>query len=415
MELTPQNVATLRKDFPILQQEINGEPLIYFDNAATSQMPLAVLESLETYYLTSHANVYRSPHMLSYRATEQYEAVRELVREFIHASYKEEIIFTRGTTTSLNMVAHGFASKVLQPGDQIGITMAEHHSNLVPWQVIAERTGAELVYLPIQPSGELDLEAVEQQLSPKMKMVAISHVSNALGIIQPIQELAERIHQYGGYIVVDGAQSVPHMPVNVKELGVDFYAWSGHKMVAPTGIGVLYGRKELLNMMEPLEYGGEMIHMVGLTQTDYKSSPYKFEAGTPNIAGVIGLGAAIKYLQEIGLTNIERYERELAYDIRQKLKKIDGVTVYGSEVATSSTGVISFNIDRVHPHDVATAMDQLGIAIRAGHHCCQPLMRHHLNVPATARASLYFYNTIQEVDRFIRAVELTKEYFSDGF
>ena len=406
------NSIKIRQDFPILTTKVNDEPLIYLDNAATTQKPQQVIDVIEHYYETMNANVYRSPHTLSYMATEAYEGVRQRAADYLGAQSAEEIVFTKGTTHSLNLVAQGYAQSILQPGDQIGLTITEHHANLVPWQQVAKRTGAELVFLPVEPvTGQIELEQAVERITDKMRLLTVSHVSNVLGVTQPIQQLAERIHQVGGVIVVDGAQAAAYHPLDVTELDVDFYALSGHKMCGPTGIGILYGKKSLLHQTQPIEFGGEMINQVGLYEANWKPAPYCFEAGTPNIAGVIGLGAAMDYLDSVGRPQIYQHVQALTDWTIQALREIEGVTIYGSQEPEEHAGVISFNIDQIHPHDVATAMDQLGIAIRAGHHCCQPLMR-HLEVPATARASFFAYNTQSDAEQFVRAVQLTKEYFN---
>lgn len=406
------NSLKIRQDFPILATKVNDEPLIYLDNAATTQKPQQVIDVIEHYYETMNANVYRSPHTLSYMATEAYEGVRQRAADYLGAQSVEEIVFTKGTTHSLNLVAQGYAQSILQPGDQIGLTITEHHANLVPWQQVAKRTGAELVFLPVDPvTGQIELEQANGLITDKMRILTVSHVSNVLGVTQPIQQLAERIHQVGGVIVVDGAQAAAYHPLDVTELDVDFYALSGHKMCGPTGIGILYGKKSLLHQTQPIEFGGEMINQVGLYEANWKPAPYCFEAGTPNIAGVIGLGAAMDYLDSVGRPQIYQHVQALTDWTIQALREIEGVTIYGSQEPEEHAGVISFNIDQIHPHDVATAMDQLGIAIRAGHHCCQPLMR-HLEVPATARASFFAYNTQSDAEQFVKAVQLTKEYFN---
>ena len=406
------NSIKIRQDFPILTTKVNDESLIYLDNAATTQKPQQVIDVIEHYYETMNANVYRSPHTLSYMATEAYEGVRQRAADYLGAQSAEEIVFTKGTTHSLNLVAQGYAQSILQPGDQIGLTITEHHANLVPWQQVAKRTGAELVFLPVDPvTGQIELEQAMERITDKMRILTVSHVSNVLGVTQPIQQLAERIHQVGGAIVVDGAQAAAYHPLDVTELDVDFYALSGHKMCGPTGIGILYGTKSLLHQTQPIEFGGEMINHVGLYEANWKPAPYCFEAGTPNIAGVIGLGAAMDYLDSMGRPQIYQHVQALTDWTIQALREIEGVTIYGSQEPEEHAGVISFNIDQIHPHDVATAMDQLGIAIRAGHHCCQPLMR-HLEVPATARASFFAYNTQSDAEQFVRAVQLTKEYFN---
>ncbi|GAA0384646.1 cysteine desulfurase [Paenibacillus motobuensis] len=402
------NAELIREQFPILHQEINGHPLVYLDSAATSQKPRAVLDALKHYYEWENSNVHRGVHTLGSRATDAYEGAREKVARFIGAARTQEIIFTRGTTTSLNMVASAYGPAVLQEGDEIVITPMEHHSNLIPWQQLAIRTGAALKYIPLQPDGNIALEDAEKTITDRTKIVSIAHVSNVLGVVNPVKELAEIAHRHGAVMVVDGAQSTPHMKVNVQELDCDFYAFSGHKMCAPTGIGVLYGKKHLLESMEPIEFGGEMIDDVGLYESTWKELPWKFEGGTPIIAGAIGLGAAIDFLQEIGMDAIHQHETKLAKYATAKLSEIEGLTLYGPR--EREVGLLTFNLQDIHPHDVATVLDASGVAIRAGHHCCQPLMR-WLEASATARASLYLYNTEQDIDRLAEALVQTKEYF----
>ncbi|MDG4496390.1 cysteine desulfurase [Streptococcus suis] len=400
---------SIRKDFSILDQVVNDEPLVYLDNAATTQKPQQVLDVLEDYYQTDNANVHRGVHTLSERATARYEADRQKVADFIQAKSSKEILFTRGTTTSLNWVAQ-FAKEILQPDQEVIISVQEHHSNIIPWQQACQQIGAKLRYVPLK-DGELDVDSLKSILSEKTKFVSLAHVSNVLGGVVPIGEIAELVHQVGAYLVVDGAQSVPHMAVNVQELDVDFFAFSGHKMLGPTGIGVLYGKEELLNLMSPVEFGGEMIDFVYEQSATWKELPWKFEAGTPNIAGAIGLGAAVDYLTEIGMDAIQAHEAELVDYVFPKLQAIPGLTIYGSQDLSKRTGVIAFNLDDLHPHDVATALDYEGVAVRAGHHCAQPLLR-YLQVPATVRASFYIYNTKADCDKLVEAIIKTKEFFN---
>ncbi|GIP15523.1 cysteine desulfurase SufS [Paenibacillus montaniterrae] len=405
------NIHAIREQFPILHQEINGHPLVYLDSAASSQKPRSVIDAVRNYYELDHANVHRGVHSLGSRATDAYEGAREKVARFIHAPSAEQIVFTRGTTTALNLVASSYARAVCQEGDEIVITPMEHHSNLIPWQQVAKATGATLKFIPLQPDGTITLEDAEATITDRTKIVSVTYVSNVLGCVNPIKQLAELAHRKGAVIVVDGAQSTPHMKVDVQDLDVDFYAFSGHKMCGPTGIGALYGRRSLLENMEPIEYGGEMIDFVELYESTWKDIPYRFEGGTPIIAGAVGLGAAIDFLEQIGMDAIDQHEKHLtkyAYDV---LSNIDGLTIYGPE--QNRVGLVTFNIDDVHPHDVATVLDTKGIAIRAGHHCCQPLMR-WLNVSATARASFYIYNTTDEIDRLADALIQTKEFFGYG-
>lgn len=404
----------IRSYFPILNQEVNGHPLVYLDSAATSQKPVQVIETIENYYREYNSNVHRGVHTLGTRATDAYEGAREKVRKFISASSIEEIIFTRGTTTALNTVAQSYAMENVKEGDEIVITPMEHHSNIIPWQQVAKKTGATLKYLPLQADGTIALADVENTITPATKVVSIAYVSNVLGVINPIKEIAAIAHKNGAVLVVDAAQGAPHVKIDVQDLDCDFLGFSGHKMCGPTGIGVLYGKKHLLENMEPIEFGGEMIDFVGLYESTWKELPWKFEAGTPIIAGAIGLGAAIDFLEEIGLENITEHEHKLAAYAMEKMSSINGITIYGPQNANNRAGVITFNIEDVHPHDVATVLDAEGIAVRAGHHCAQPLMK-WLNVSATARASFYLYNSEEDVDKLIEGIGKTKEYFSDVF
>ncbi|HFI0130037.1 TPA: cysteine desulfurase [Streptococcus suis] len=403
------DLERIRKDFSILDQVVNDEPLVYLDNAATTQKPQQVLDVLADYYQRDNANVHRGVHTLSERATARYEAARQKVADFIQAKSSKEILFTRGTTTGLNWVAQ-FAKEILLPDQEVIISVQEHHSNIIPWQQACQQTGAKLRYVTLK-DGELDMDHLRSLLSSKTQFVSLAHVSNVLGSVAPIGEIAELVHQVGAYLVVDGAQSVPHMAVNVQELDVDFYAFSGHKMLGPTGIGVLYGKEELLNLMSPVEFGGEMIDFVYEQSATWKELPWKFEAGTPNIAGAIGLGAAIDYLTEIGMDAIQAHEAELVDYVFPKLQAIPGLTIYGSQDLSKRTGVIAFNLDDLHPHDVATALDYEGVAVRAGHHCAQPLLR-YLQVPATVRASFYIYNIKADCDKLVEAIIKTKEFFN---
>ncbi|MEH7001208.1 cysteine desulfurase [Priestia megaterium] len=405
------NISDIRKQFPILDQEVNGSPLVYLDSAATSQKPLAVIEAIEKYYKEYNSNVHRGVHTLGTRATDGYEGAREKVRKFINAKSTEEIIFTRGTTTALNTVAASYGRANLKPGDEIVITYMEHHSNIIPWQQVAKETGATLKYISLTEDHALSLEEVKSTITSNTKIVSIMQVSNVLGTINPVKEIAEIAHANGALMVVDGAQSTPHMKVDVQDLDCDFFAFSGHKMGGPTGIGALYGKKELLEKMEPIEFGGEMIDFVNLYESTWKELPWKFEGGTPIIAGAIGLGAAIDFLEEVGLDNIQAHEHKLAQYALDRLSQVDGITIYGPK---ERAGVVTFNIEDVHPHDVATVVDADGIAIRAGHHCAQPLMK-YLNVSSTARASFYLYNTEEEVDKLVSSLIKTKEYFTNGF
>lgn len=404
------NAQDLRQDFPILQETVNGHPLVYLDSAATSQKPYPVLEVLRQYYEHDNSNVHRGVHTLGSRATEAYELAREKVARFINAKTAEQVIFTRGTTESLNMVAYGFARQQLKAGDEIVLTPAEHHSNLIPWQQVARVTGAELKYIPLQQDGTIRLEDVKTTLSSRTKLVAIAHVSNVLGTIHPIAEIAKLAHSVGAVIVVDGAQSVPHMPVDVQELDCDFLAFSGHKMCGPTGIGVLYGKRKWLDLMEPTYFGGEMIDVVELYDATWKETPWKFEGGTPIIAGAIGLGAAVDYLSQIGMEEIREHDRKLTSYALERLRQVDHISIYGPVGDRDRGGLVTFNIEGVHPHDVSTVLDAEGIAIRAGHHCAQPLMR-WLDVGSTARASFYFYNTESDIDALVHGIQSAKEFF----
>ncbi|EMY4799276.1 cysteine desulfurase SufS [Bacillus pacificus] len=403
------NIHEIRKQFPILDQKVNGKQLVYFDSAATSQKPIQVIETLERYYKEYNSNVHRGVHTLGTKATDAYEGAREKVRKFINAKSMEEIIFTRGTTTALNTVAASYGLENVKEGDEIVISYMEHHSNIIPWQQVAKKTGATLKYLPLQPDGTISIEDARQTITPNTKIVSIMYVSNVLGTINPVKEIGAIAHENGAIMVVDGAQSTPHMKVDVQDLNCDFYALSAHKMCGPTGIGVLYGKKELLNNMEPIEFGGEMIDFVDLQESTWKELPWKFEAGTPIIGNAIGLGAAIDFLEEIGLDNIEKHEHELAQYALERLSEVDGVTIYGPK---HRAGLVTFNIEDVHPHDVATVLDVEGIAVRAGHHCAQPLMK-WLKAYSTARASFYLYNTKEEIDTFVESLIKTKEYFTN--
>lgn len=408
------NAKEVRKLFPILDQEVNGHPLVYLDSAATSQKPLTVIEAMESYYRENNSNVHRGVHTLGTRATDQYEGAREKVRKFIHASSIEEIIFTRGTTTSINTVAASYGRANVREGDEIVISYMEHHSNIIPWQQLAKQTGAVLKYVPLQKDGTIDLEDVQKIVTDRTKIVSIMQVSNVLGSMNPVKEIAAIAHEHGAVMVVDGAQSAPHMGIDVQDLDCDFLAFSGHKMCGPTGIGVLYGKKEHLERMEPIEFGGEMIDFVGLYDSTWKELPWKFEGGTPIIAGAIGLGAAIDFLESIGMDEILEHEHRLAAYALERLSNIEGLNIYGPMQPEKRAGLVTFNLEDVHPHDVATVLDSEGIAIRAGHHCAQPLMK-WLGASATARASFYLYNTEEDIDRLAEGLVKTKEYFSYGF
>ncbi|MGE6754292.1 cysteine desulfurase [Rossellomorea sp. NPDC071047] len=408
------DVKEIRKQFPILDQEVNGHPLVYLDSAATSQKPVSVIEAMNDYYRGYNSNVHRGVHTLGTRATDGYEGAREKVRNFINASSAQEVIFTRGTTTAINTVAASYGRANLSEGDEIVITHMEHHSNIIPWQQLAKETGAALKYVPLQEDGTIAIEDVRATVSSQTKIVSIMMVSNVLGTMNPIKEITRIAHENGAVMVVDGAQAAPHMKVDVQDLDCDFFAFSGHKMVGPTGIGVLYGKKKHLNKMEPVEFGGEMIDFVGLQESTWKELPWKFEGGTPIIAGAIGLGAAIDFLEEVGLHNIEEHEHKLAAYALEKMNEVEGMKIFGPSDPGKRAGLVTFNIDDVHPHDVATVLDAEGIAVRAGHHCAQPLMK-WLNVSATARASFYLYNTEEDIDKLVAGLLKTKEFFSDVF
>ena len=406
------DVEKIRKDFPILDQIVNDEPLVYLDNAATTQKPKVVLEAVNRYYQEDNANVHRGVHTLAERATASYEGARETVRRFINASSTKEVLFTRGTTTGLNWIGR-FAEEILEEGDEVLISIMEHHSNILPWQEACRKTGAKLVYVYLKDGG-LDLEDFRKKLTNRTKFVSIAHASNVLGVINPVQEIAQLAHEKGAIVVVDGAQSVPHMKIDVQKLDADFFVFSGHKMAGPTGIGVLYGKEQYLNQMSPVEFGGEMIDFVYEQSATWKELPWKFEAGTPNIAGAIGLAAAIDYLEAIGMDVIERHEQDLVAYVFPKLQAIEGLKIYGSQDLAKRSGVISFNLGDLHPHDLATALDYEGVAVRAGHHCAQPLIQ-YLEVPATARASFYLYNTKEDCDKLVEALIKTKEFFNGTF
>ena len=404
----------IKSYFPILNQEVNGHPLVYLDSAATSQKPIQVIEAISNYYNLDNSNVHRGVHTLGNRATDSYEGAREKVRKFINAASTQEIIFTRGTTTSLNTVAGGYGRQNIVEGDEIVISHMEHHSNIIPWQQLAKEKGAILKYIDLEADGTISIETVRKTITPKTKIVSVMYVSNVLGSINPVKEIAKIAHENGAIMVVDAAQAAPHMVVDVQDLDCDFLALSGHKMCAPTGIGVLYGKKALLENMEPIEFGGEMIDFVGLQDSTWKELPWKFEGGTPIIAGAIGLGAAIDFLNEIGLDNIAAHEHKLAGYAMDQLEKIDGLTIFGPRDPMKRCGLVTFNLDDVHPHDVATVLDMSGIAVRAGHHCAQPLMK-WLQVTATARASFYMYNDEADIDALVAGLRSAKEYFNDVF
>lgn len=404
----------IKSYFPILNQEVNGHRLVYLDSAATSQKPVQVIEAIKAYYEFDNSNVHRGVHTLGNRATDKYEGAREKVRKFINAQSTQEIIFTRGTTTALNTVATSYGRANVVEGDEIVITHMEHHSNIIPWQQLAKEKNATLKYIELEADGTLSLEKVRATVTPKTKIVSVSMASNVLGTINPIKEIAQIAHANGAVMVADGAQAAPHMKIDVQDLDVDFLGFSGHKMCGPTGIGVLYGKKEHLEKMEPIEFGGEMIDFVGLYESTWKELPWKFEGGTPIIAGAIGLGAAIDFLTDIGLDNILEHEHKLAGYAMDQLETIDGLKIFGPRDPMKRCGLVTFNLDDVHPHDVATVLDMNGIAVRAGHHCAQPLMK-CLQQVATARASFYLYNTEEDIDRLVAGLRSAKEYFGDVF
>jgi cysteine desulfurase/selenocysteine lyase len=403
------NWAGLRKDFPILDQQVHGKPLIYFDNAATSQKPRAVIEALVHYYEHDNANVHRGIHELSNRATTGFENARTRAAQFINARSADEIIFTRGTTEGINLVAASWGTKNLKPGDVILLTELEHHSNLVPWQLVAQRTGAKIAFLPVTgDEGVLDLSRLDALLTPPVKLFAMVHISNSMGTVNPVAELCARARKLGIVTLVDGAQSAGHLPVDVQAMGCDFFAFSGHKICGPTGIGVLYGRQEVLEAMPPYQGGGEMILTAGYDKTEFKHAPHRFEAGTPDISGPIGLHAAMDYLDAIGRDRIWTHDQELANYAAEKLAALKNIRIFGPQ--SGRAGLVSFLLKDVHAHDVVTLADQAGVALRGGHHCTQPLM-HKLGVESTARASFYFYNTGEEVDQFVEVVKEIQKFF----
>lgn len=406
------NTEKIKQDFPIFNQKINDETLVYLDNAATSQIPKFVEEKVRDFNEKERANVHRGVHALGLRATNQYESNRQKVANFIGANNAKEVIFTSGCTDSLNLVAASFGEQNIQAGDEMLVSIMEHHSNLLPWQQLAKRKQAKLNFIEINSDGLLDIENLKSRISSKTKIVALTHVSNVLGTINPIKELTDLAHEKRAIVVVDGAQAVGHFPIDVAELNVDFYAFSGHKMFAPTGIGVLYGKKDLLDKMPPYRLGGEMIANVTREGATWAEVPYKFEAGTPNIAGVIGLGAAIDYLQSLDFDLIQKHEQELTSYALAKLKNVSGLTIYGPQKSNGRIGVISFNLKNIHPHDLATALDLNGIEVRAGHHCAQPLMA-SLDTESTVRASLSIYNTKDDIDKLVSSLHEAKEFFSE--
>lgn len=403
------DVEAVRSDFPVLAQKVHGKPLAYLDNAATTQKPLAVIEAIDTYYREYNSNIHRGLHTLSEKATAGYEDARSTVRRFINAGDNREIVFVRGTTEGINLITQSYGRANLKPGDEIIISEMEHHSNIVPWQLLCQQTGAVLKVIPIDENGDLILSEYEKLLGPKTRIVSIVHISNALGTINPVRQIIERAHAHDAVVVVDGAQAVAHTPVDVQALDCDFYVFSGHKLYGPTGIGVLYGRQELLEKMPPYQGGGDMIKVVTLEKTLYNDLPHKFEAGTPHIAGVIGLGKAIEYISAVGLETIAVYEHELLDYANHAILDIKGLRQIGT--AAQKTSILSFTLEGIHPHDIGTILDHDGVAIRAGHHCAMPVME-HFRVPATARASLAFYNTRSEVDRLVESLHKCREVFA---
>ena len=403
------SVAECRRDFPGLQQQINGHRLAYLDSAASAQQPGSVIDAVAKYQQHAHANVHRGVHTLSHRATDAYEGARDKIQTFINASSRSEIVLTSGTTESINLVAQSYVRPMLNPGDNILITHLEHHSNIVPWQLLCEQTGAELLVAPINDSGELDIDAFDALLSDRTRLIALAHISNALGSINPVETIVAKARARGIRVLLDGAQGVPHMPIDVQALDCDFYAFSGHKMFGPTGTGVLYGRENILDAMPPWQGGGDMILEVSFDGTIFNDLPYKFEAGTPNISGVVGLGAAIDYLQSVGMSRIAAHEQQLLDYMMQGLGEIDGVRLIGT--AASKAGVQSFLVDDIHPHDLGTILDHQGVAIRTGHHCAMPVMDFY-GVPGTARASLALYNDRDDVDQLLAAITKAQQIFS---
>lgn len=406
---TSFNVEAVRKDFPILHRNVNGKQLVYLDNGATSQKPQSVIDTISNYYELFNSNVHRGAHQLSQEATEAYEAARGKMAQFINAASEKEINFTKGTTEGINLVAHSYGRKFLQPGDEVIISTMEHHSNIVPWQIICQEKGATLKVIPMNDAGELLMDEYDKLLSDKTKIVSIVHISNSLGTINPVKEIINKAHQYGAVVMIDGAQAAPHHAIDVQDLDVDFYALSAHKMFGPTGMGILYGKQALLESMNPYQGGGEMIKEVSFDGTTYNDLPYKFEAGTPNIAGGIAIGAAVDYMNTIGHQAIAAYEQELLEYATAELLKINGLRIVGT--AANKASVISFLVDDIHPYDIGTLLDTMGIAIRTGHHCCQPLMK-RLGIDGTCRASFAFYNTKEEVDLLVAGIKKAKNMLS---
>ena len=395
------DVNKIRADFPILSRKVNGQPLVYFDNAATSQTPTQVIEVITDYYTRLNSNIHRGVHKLSQEATEAYEAARKTIQQHFNAAHAQEIILTAGTTESINLIASGYTS-LLKTGDELLISALEHHSNIVPWQMLCERTGAQLKVIPMTERGTLDMDAFDTLLNSKTALVFVNHVSNALGTVNPIEQIISKAHAVGAEVLIDGAQACPHIKPNVQELDADYYVTSAHKLCGPTGVGMLYGKGELLNKLPPYQGGGEMIATVTFEKTTYADLPHKFEAGTPNIAGGIAFGAALDYMNSIGFNEIAAYEEELLNHATTALKQIPGVKIYGE--AIEKTAVISFNVEGIHPYDIGSILDQIGIAVRTGHHCAQPIMDYY-QIPGTVRASFSFYNTKDEIDRMVEGLK----------
>ena len=399
------DITKVRADFPILHRNVNGHPLVYFDNAATSQTPKQVIDVIADYYTHYNANIHRGVHALSQEATDAYEKARHTIQNHFNAQHAQEIIFTAGTTHGINIIAAGY-SALLQENDELLVSAMEHHSNIVPWQMLCEKTGAHLKVIPMLPNGTLDMEVYETLLNDRTRLVFVNHVSNALGTINPIEKIIDQAHAVGAKVLIDGAQAAPHIPTDVQALDIDYYVTSAHKLCGPTGVGMLYGKSELLNLLPPYQGGGEMIATVTFTKTTYADLPHKFEAGTPNIAGGIAFGAALDYVNSLGLEAIAAYEHELLEYATTQLKKIDGLRIYGE--ADNKTAVISFLVGDIHPYDMGSILDQLGIAVRTGHHCAQPIMD-FFQIPGTLRASISFYNTFEEIDRLVAGVEKAKQ------
>lgn len=410
-KLATINISKIREDFPILKRQVNGKPLVYFDNAATSQKPTIVIETIDRYYREYNANIHRGIHKLAEEATLAHEEARENIGKFINAKHTEEIIFTRNATESINLVAQSWGRANVGPGDKIVLTIMEHHSNIVPWQLLAKEKGAQIEYVKIDDEGKLRENEIHELIDEKTKIVCVAHASNVLGTVNHVKDIGKIAHSVGALFLVDAAQSVPHMRVDVRDIDCDFFAFSGHKMLGPTGIGVLHGKREHLESMPPFLGGGEMIREVHESGASWKDIPYKYEAGTPNVVGAIGLGAAVDYLRKIGMENVHDHEKEITRYALQRMSEVQGLAIYGPKDDEQRVGVIAFNLGDIHPHDLASILDEDGIAIRSGHHCAQPLME-FLNLPATSRVSFYIYNNKEEVDVFINALERARKLFA---